>query len=327
MFDSKELSVLTDQEGFKNAAIALFHDQYNHNPVYREYTILIGTNPDAVTSIKDIPFLPIDLFKSHQVIRTGMKPEKIFESSGTTGNATSKHFVADLSLYRWSMRKAFELFFDAPQEYCILALLPSYLERDNSSLVFMVNQLMEWSGHPSNGFFLDDLATLATILEQLNARKQKTILFGVSFALLELAANYNLTLPNTTIIETGGMKGKRKEITREELYATLKSTLKVNKICSEYGMTELLSQAYADEMGTFNCPPWMRVMIRDTQDPFYYLEQEKTGGINVIDLANQHSCAFIATYDLGKLHIDGSFEVLGRFDHSDLRGCNLLIEG
>lgn len=318
-------SISSDQE-FNAAVVDLFHFQYNNNRLYKEFTDGLNVNPRGVTEYKDIPFLPIDFFRTHRVITGNNSAEIVFESSGTTGATPSRHHIADIRMYEKSFREGFELFYGPPESYCILALLPSYIERKNSSLVYMVNDLIKRSGHPRSGFYLDNLEELADVLDKLIATssKNKIMLIGVSFALLELAEKYPMPLKNTIIMETGGMKGRRKELIREELHEILKKSFQAEAIHSEYGMTELLSQAYSRGEGKFNCPPWMKILIRDVDDPLTLIGNNKTGGINVIDLANVNSCAFIATQDLGKTYDDGSFEVLGRFDNSDIRGCNLM---
>lgn len=279
--------------------------------------------------LQQIPFIPIEFFKSQQLI-TGNDPvQEMFTSSGTTGMVQSRHYVTDVSLYEESYRQAFEIFYGNIQDYCILALLPSYLERDGSSLIYMANDLIQQSTHPESGFYLHNYEELLVKLQQLENKKQKTILLGVTYSLLDIAelfvkGNYK-KLQHVTIMETGGMKGKRKEMIREELHHILCSSFGVPFIHSEYGMTELLSQAYSKGEGKFSCPPWMRILIRDANDPFTFVSSGKTGGINIIDLANMNSCAFIASQDLGKIHTDGTFEILGRFDASDIRGCNLLV--
>lgn len=269
--------------------------------------------------------MPIEVFKSQTVISGEFKPQEIFTSSGTTGMETSKHFVQELDLYTKSFRKGFELFYGPVSNYCVLALLPAYLERTGSSLVYMANDFINQSRHPLSGFYLNDLSQLAENLKKLEKENQPTLLLGVSFALLDLAEQFPQKLSNTIVMETGGMKGRRKELTRDELHTILKRGFGLDKIHSEYGMTELLSQAYSTGDGVFNCPPWMRVLIREQSDPLSYAPAGKTGGINVIDLANIDSCSFIATSDLGRLHTNGNFEVLGRFDSSDVRGCNLMV--
>ena len=274
--------------------------------------------------VSDIPFLPIEFFKTHQIKTGDFEHEETFLSSGTTGANHSKHLVKDLSLYEDSYINAFKQFYGNIEDYCVLGLLPSYLERKGSSLIYMVDDLIRRSNHNESGFFLDNQAELIEILKKNVENNQKTILFGVSFALLDLAESYQIDLSDVIIMETGGMKGRRKELTRTELHAIYKNSFGVANIHSEYGMTELLSQAYSKGNGLFKTPRWMKVLIRDINDPFSYLQVNKTGGINVIDLANINSCSFIATQDLGKYSAEG-FEVLGRFDNSDLRGCNLLI--
>jgi phenylacetate-coenzyme A ligase PaaK-like adenylate-forming protein len=318
---------------FKKLALAVFNYQAAENTVYKNFIRTLKINPDTIHELEQIPFLPIEFFKSHQIIT---RPDnesdlQIFTSSGTTGTLTSKHYVSDISIYEKSYAKAFSHFYGNIKDYCVLALLPSYLEREGSSLIYMAADLIKMSEHPKSGFYLANYDELIVNLKQLEQQNQKTILLGVTYALLDLAEMNNSskfwsTLKHTVIMETGGMKGKRKEMVREELHAVLCNGLGVAEIHSEYGMTELLSQAYSNGNGIFHCPPWMNVFIRDTNDPFVFLEHNKTGAINVIDLANINSCSFIATQDLGKLFSDNSFEVLGRFDNSDIRGCNLLVQ-
>ncbi|MCF8336177.1 MAG: acyltransferase, partial [Bacteroidales bacterium] len=270
-------------------------------------------------------FLPIEFFKQHRILAGADQWEKVFVSSGTTGLQKSKHYIKRLELYRKSFLKAFEWFYGPVSDYCILALLPGYLEQAHSSLVFMVNELIDRTGHPDSGFYLYDYGSLVNNLRRLDEQNQRVILFGVSHALLEMAGKYNFHLKNAIVMETGGMKGRREEITREELHHILMRSFGVHRIHSEYGMAELLSQAYAKTYGYFQTPPWMKVLIRDFYDPFGFLENGRSGGINVIDLANLYSCAFIETKDVGRLNEDGAFEVLGRFDYSDIRGCNLMV--
>ena len=310
---------------FEEMALAIFRMQYAENSVYREFCRYLDATPANVLQLTDIPFLPIGFFKSKEIISEEKKSEIIFTSSGTTGSLTSKHLVSDLRVYEKSFRKAFAHFYGDIKEYCVLALLPSYLEREGSSLIYMVDDLIQKSGHEKSGFYLDNLEGLKDQLTQLEAAGTETLLIGVSFALLDMVEKHPIKLENTIIMETGGMKGRRKELIREELHQLLKSGFGVSNIHSEYGMTELLSQAYSKGNGNFETPPWMKIMIRDTEDPMTYQPIGKTGGMNIIDLANINSCAFIATQDLGKLHQDGSFEILGRFDHSDVRGCNLMV--
>ncbi len=313
------------EKDFKEQALLVFKYQYKANLVYQEFCNHLKINPEQVKDIKDIPFLPIQFFKSHKVISSKHKVEQVFSSSGTTGSITSKHHVTQLAIYEESYLKAFEHFYGNLQEYVILALLPSYLEREGSSLIYMVEDLIKKSKKPESGFYLHNLQELVEKLKILEQRKQKTLLIGVTFALLDLAEQYNIQLENTIVMETGGMKGRRKEMIREEVHSLLKKNFHIAKIHSEYGMTELLSQAYSKGDGIFLAPPWMKVLTRDPEDALSAQRTGSTGGINIIDLANIHSCAFIATQDLGKVYADGSFEVLGRFDHSDIRGCNLMV--
>jgi len=311
---------------FQELALEVFRFQAAENPVYKAYLNHLGIQPESVKFLDDIPFLPVEFYKKHRVVTGDMDHKVIFESSGTTGEDTSKHYICDLDLYRRSFTSAFNLFFGNPSGYCILALLPSYLERQNSSLVYMANELIRLSEHQFSGFYLDDFTDLIRQLEILEFEHQPTLLLGVSFALLDLADDFPLNLKNIIVMETGGMKGRREELTRKELHERLCIGLKLESIHSEYGMTELLSQAYAEKDGIFHSPPWVRVMIRDPYDPLSMMSRESSGGINIIDLANLYSCSFIATQDIGKISPDGGFEVLGRFDNSDIRGCNLMLE-
>ncbi len=323
--DTDTIFDITTPTEFEKMALAIFRMQYAENPVYREFCSYLRIRPDEVHQVKDIPFLPISFFKSKDIISVGKTPQTVFTSSGTTGNLASHHPVSDIHIYEKSFRTAFAHFYGNIAEYCVLALLPSYLERKGSSLIYMVDDLIKKSHHPKSGFYLNDLKGLTDQLVQLEARGTKTLLIGVSFALLDMAEKHPIKLAHTTIMETGGMKGRRKELIREELHQILKSGFGVSEIHSEYGMTELLSQAYSKGSGRFETPPWMKILIRDTEDPLTYQPIGKTGGINIIDLANINSCAFIATQDLGKILPDRSFEILGRFDHSDVRGCNLMV--
>ncbi|WP_298504054.1 acyl transferase [uncultured Maribacter sp.] len=325
MVNTQKIFNIKTKAEFNALALQTFKHQFKTNMVYKEFCKHLGKNPINVNSIEKIPFIPIDFFKSKIILSDKEKAETIFTSSGTTGSVTSKHYVSNINLYKESYIKAFRYFYGHEEDYCVLALLPSYLERQGSSLIYMVNDLIDKSSHPESGFFLKDTNTLITTLKKLEAAKTKTLLIGVSFALLDLIEETHLNLKNTIVMETGGMKGRRKEMIREELHDTLKNGLGVSKIHSEYGMTELLSQAYSKGDGIFHCPPWMKVLTRDTEDPLSIQEYGKTGGVNVIDLANVNSCSFIATQDLGKIYEDDSFEILGRFDHSDIRGCNLLV--
>jgi hypothetical protein len=283
-------------------------------------------DPKQVGEIEEIPFMPIEFFKSHAVLAEGMQADIVFESSGTTGTTPSRHHVASADLYRESFLRSFFGFYGSPEELCILALLPSYLEREASSLVYMMDHLIRWSKHPESGFYLDQLGDLSAILEKRNNDGQPTLLVGISFALLDLAEQHAMPLwKNIRVMETGGMKGRRQEMVRSELHQQLIEAFDLDQVHSEYGMTELLSQAYSQGDGIFQAPPWMQVLIRDPNDPLTLLPADKSGGINIIDLANVYSCSFIATGDLGKVHEDSGFEVLGRYDHSDIRGCNLLV--
>tara|TARA_R110002033_G_scaffold54367_5_gene102869 strand:+ start:2077 stop:3057 length:981 start_codon:yes stop_codon:yes gene_type:complete len=309
---------------FEALALNVFKFQFDNNKVYRSFCDLLYKHPSDVKHISDIPFLPIQFFKSREVLSTTATIQKTFLSSGTTGSVTSKHLVSDLKLYEESYLKAFKHFYGNIEDYVVLALLPSYLERDGSSLIYMVNDLIEKSNRTESGFYLNNIEELASTLKMLEANQQKTLLIGVSFALLDLVEAYQLNLKHTTIMETGGMKGRRKEIIRQELHQILQNGFKVNQIHSEYGMTELLSQAYSKGHGVFECPPWMKILTRDTEDALTIQQPNKTGCINVIDLANINSCSFIATQDLGKINENGEFEIIGRFDNSDIRGCNLM---
>jgi hypothetical protein len=310
--------------GFEALALEIFRFQSTNNPIYKAYLEALNVNPRSVSSIIQIPFLPIRFFKSHAVQSTLFEPAAIFESSGTTGTINSRHLIKDLSLYEESFIRGFELFYGPVKEYCILGLLPSYLERNNSSLVYMVDKLIQLSKHPQSGFYLDEYEKLFIILSELEKRKQKIILIGVTFALLDFAEKFSLPLHHTIVMETGGMKGRREEMIRLQVHDSLKKSLDVSVIHSEYGMTELLSQAYSKGEGIFNCPPWMKVMVRDEEDPLL-VKENGSGIINIIDLANIYSSSFIATDDAGKINADGSFEVLGRMDGSDLRGCSLMV--
>ena len=310
---------------FVQAALQTFGYQYQHNQVYQRFCTLLGRTPDKVRQLTDIPFLPIEFFKSEAVYCGNERPTTIFTSSGTTGSQTSRHYVKDLAVYQQSFRQGFADFYGNIEEYTVLALLPSYLERTGSSLITMVADLIERSGSADSGFYLNEYDLLAEKLTALDRSGRKVLLIGVSFALLDLVETHRFQLKNTIVMETGGMKGRRKELIREELHAILCEGFGVEHIHSEYGMTELLSQAYSAGSGLYESVRWLKVLIRDTNDALSYQRPLKTGGINLIDLANIHSCSFIATQDLGRLHPDGKFEVLGRFDNADIRGCNLLI--
>ena len=325
MIDKEAVFNIKSKLQFEQLALQVFKHQFENNRVYRSFCDLLYKHPSDVKTIKEIPFLPIQFFKSHKVISSQEVTQETFSSSGTTRQTTSKHFVTDISLYEQSFRNGFKHFYGNIEDYVVLALLPSYLERDGSSLIYMVNDMINNSKQPESGFYLDDLESLKNILIDLESRNKKTLLIGVSFALLDFVERYQLKLNNTIVMETGGMKGKRKELIRTELHEILKQGFGVNTIHSEYGMTELLSQAYSKGNSLFKSPPWMQILSRDTEDALTIQHHGKTGGINIIDLANINSCAFIATQDLGKVYKDGSFEVLGRFDNSDIRGCNLMV--
>ena len=316
--------MMVNDEDFIPRVLDTFRLQYAQNPLYREYTDALGVRPESVRSLTEVPFLPVSFFKTH-IVRTGdFIPEAVFESSGTTGSATSRHAVKELGLYRRSFTAGFERFYGSITDWCVIGLLPSYLERSNSSLVLMVDELIGASGHPDSGFYLYEYDVLHTALQRLEWQGQKTLLIGVTFALLDFAGKYSLSLRHTVVMETGGMKGRRKEITREELHAHLKERLGLKAVHAEYGMTELLSQAYSAGEGLFTCPPWMKVLVRSEDDPME-IRTEGEGLINIIDLANVWSCSFLAVDDIGRVFGDGRFEVAGRVDNSDIRGCSLLL--
>ena len=312
-------------EDFTNTALQVFKHQFANNKVYRSFCDLIYVHPSDVHTVDQIPFLPIQFFKTREVLSSADEIQETFTSSGTTGSTTSKHLVTDLSWYETSYLKGFEHFYGNIKDYVVLALLPNYLERKGSSLIYMVDDLIKRSQHTESGFYLNNLDELAQKLKFLDTQGKKVLLIGVSFALLDLIEQYEFNLSNTIIMETGGMKGRRKELIRNELHTILSNGFGVQNIHSEYGMTELLSQGYSKGNGIFNCPPWMQILTRDTEDALTILPKGKSGGINVIDLANYNSCSFIATQDLGKVYQDNSFEIIGRFDNSDIRGCNLMV--
>lgn len=320
-----EIFNIQSNQEFTEVALRVFKHQFDNNKVYRSFCDLLYIHPSDVKSIEQIPFLPIQFFKSHQVVSSLDEIKETFTSSGTTGSVTSKHFVTDITVYKESYLKGFKHFYGNIEDYIVLALLPNYLERKGSSLVYMVNDLIKKSNQPESGFYLQNLKELAEILMHLDKARKKVLLIGVSFALLDLVEQFSFDLNNTIIMETGGMKGRRKELIRDELHTILKKGFGVDKIHSEYGMTELLSQGYSKGNGIFECPSWMKILTRDTEDALTIQKPNKTGGINVIDLANYNSCSFIATQDLGRVHKNGSFEIIGRFDNSDIRGCNLMI--
>lgn len=321
-------SIQTEQD-FLDASLAAFHYQYENVGIYRKFVDFLKINPDEVRSLEKIPFLPIEMFKNHQILDKSTSADLFFQSSGTTQMNLSKHFIADPAVYEESIYKSFEQFIGKPEDFIFLGLLPSYLEKQNSSLIYMVDYLMKKSAKPENGYFLYNHSELFQLLSTL--KDKKVILFGVSFALLDFldsVESLNLSVSgsqNLTIIETGGMKGRKEEMTKDELLKILQNGFKTEKIYSEYSMTELLSQAYSLGNNEYKCPNWMKIMVRNAEDPFSYEKEGRTGAINIIDLANIHSCCFIATQDLGKILPGDTFQVLGRIDHSDIRGCSLLV--
>jgi phenylacetate-coenzyme A ligase PaaK-like adenylate-forming protein len=321
----KMLSIRNSQE-FDSLTMEAFKYQFENVTIYQSFCRHLGIDPSKIHKPEQVPFLPIEFFKNHRLIADGLNSQLIFTSSGTTGTFNSRHYVASRGIYHASLLQGFQSFYGNPSQYCILALLPSYLERKESSLVYMAQRLMKLSGHSESGFYLYNLEDLSLKLKTLEEQGQMTILLGVSFALLDLADKYSMPLKHTILMETGGMKGRRKELTRIELHDLLKAAFRLPNIHSEYGMTELLSQAYSSGDGIYSNPPWMKTMIRDIYDPFHYVEAGKPGGINVIDLANIYSCSFIETMDVGKYYPGDKYEVSGRFDHRDTRGCNLLID-
>jgi phenylacetate-coenzyme A ligase PaaK-like adenylate-forming protein len=323
--DKQQVFSISNKQQFTDTALQIFRFQAQNCAVYREFITNLKVDIGAIRHIDQIPFLPISFFKSHKVLSSTDEVQATFTSSGTTGMINSQHHVTDVNWYEESFRRAFNIFYGDIKDYCILALLPSYLEREGSSLIYMAEDLVEQSNNPNSGFFLYNHDELFQQLKKQQLAKKPTLLIGVTFALLDFVEHYPINFPGLIVMETGGMKGRRKEMIREELHHVLCNGFGVDTIHSEYGMTELLSQAYSKGNGIFDCPPWMKVITRDTNDPISNLDNDKTGGINVIDLANINSCSFIATQDLGKVYSDGSFEVLGRFDNSDIRGCNLLI--
>jgi phenylacetate-coenzyme A ligase PaaK-like adenylate-forming protein len=322
---TSDIFSISSQKQFEKIALKIFRFQYENNSMYRAFCAYLKTDVSKIKSVQQIPFLPIQFFKSHAIVSTTDPVQETFISSGTTGMLTSKHLVTDVSLYEKSYNKGFSEFYGNIENYTLLALLPSYLEREGSSLIYMIEDLIQKTNNPESGFYLNHQDALIEKLIRLDQSGQNVILIGVTYALLDLIEVQQFQLKNTIIMETGGMKGKRREMIREELHEILCSGFGVSTIHSEYGMTELLSQAYSLGKGVFECPPWMQILIRETEDALNYVNPGKTGGINVIDLANINSCSFIATQDLGKKNPNGSFEVLGRFDHSDIRGCNLMV--
>lgn len=325
MVNTNAIFNIQSENEFEDLTFQIFKFQFYNNRVYRSFCDLLNKYPSDVKTIEDIPFLPIQFFKSHDVLSSKKLIQTTFSSSGTTGSATSKHMVTDLEIYKQSFTKGFHQFYGNIEDFVILALLPSYLEREGSSLIYMVDALIKQSNHPESGFYLNNIIELKETLIRVDFEEKKILLIGVSFALLDLVETYQFNLKNTIVMETGGMKGRRKELIREELHNQLKQGFGVEIIHSEYGMTELLSQAYSKGNGIFNTPSWMRVLTRDTEDALTIQPKGNTGGINVIDLANINSCSFIATQDLGRVYENGTFEIIGRFDNSDIRGCNLMV--
>lgn len=318
---------INNERDYVKSALEIFYYQADENPVYRQFIRELSADTEAIDSPEKIPFLPIEFFKNHRIITGNHSPELVFESSGTTGSSVSRHYVADKGIYEKSFMASFRMFYGDPADYFIAALLPSYDERKNSSLVYMAENLVRRSSYPASGFYNNNITGLLSGIKAAKVDGLKILLLGVSFALLDLAENHPTDLSGVIVMETGGMKGRRKEITRGELHSILKKSFSLSEIHSEYGMTELLSQAWSKRDGIYYCPPWMKILIRDPQDPLAIInEPGVAGGINIIDLANIHSCSFIATGDLGRLHEDGGFEVLGRFDDQDIRGCNLMID-
>lgn len=315
---------ISTAEQFEETAIQVFRFQYEKNPLYRAYCDTLHIDPIKISRLEDIPFLPIHFFKSHEVKTTSFNEALLFESSGTTESITSRHFVKDSNLYRDSFQRGFEYFYGPASSYCILALLPSYLERGNSSLVYMADTLIKGSPNHQGGFFLNEFEKLQQVILENEAKQIPTLLLGVTYALLDFFEQFPTPLHHTMVMETGGMKGRRKELLREEVHQILKQKTGLQSIHSEYGMTELLSQAYSKKDGIFSCPPWLKILIRPEDDPIA-VSRSGSGAINIIDLANIYSCAFIATDDAGKVFEDGSFEITGRLDHTDMRGCSLMV--
>ncbi|SHE65496.1 acyl transferase [Chryseobacterium sp. OV279] len=321
-------SIQTEQD-FLNASLAAFRYQYENVEIYKKFVDYLKINADEINSLEKIPFLPIEMFKNHQILDRNKSTDLFFQSSGTTQMNLSKHFIAAPDLYEESIYKSFEQFIGKPEDFIFLGLLPSYLEKQNSSLIYMVDYLMKKSAKPENGYFLYNHSELFELLNRL--KDKKVILFGVSFALLDFldsveSLDFSIEgSQNLTVIETGGMKGRKEEMTKDELLKILQNGFKTDRIYSEYSMTELLSQAYSLGNNEYKCPNWMKILVRNAEDPFSYEQEGRTGAINIIDLANIHSCCFIATQDLGKTLPGDTFQVLGRIDHSDIRGCSLLV--
>lgn len=320
-----DLSAIITPEDFESAALATFQFQVENCRTYREFVNYIHVRPESVTSVRQIPFLPVSLFKNHRIYCGTNEPEILFTSSGTTGAQTSVHEVASLRMYEKSFRRSFDIFYGCADQYILLVMLPGYLERRGSSLVYMAEQLIKASCHPLSGFYLHDTDNLLLTIEKARRTNRKILLLGVTHALVKLAIHHQPDLTGAIVMETGGMKGHGREMVRGELHQLLCERFRVPVIHSEYGMTELLSQAYSKGEGLFQCPPWMKVLTRDTDDPLTLRTDNRTGGINIIDLANRWSCSFLATQDLGRVYKNGEFEIMGRFDNSDVRGCNLLL--
>ncbi|MDR1877037.1 MAG: acyl transferase [Flavobacteriaceae bacterium] len=325
MLKDSALFSIRSEKDFNELALKTFLYQYKNTLVYKEFIDLLHVDIEKIDHYSQIPFLPIEFYKTHQILDKNFPTDFYFQSSGTTSKNLSKHFVADKNLYRESIIKAFSLFFGDPSQYIYLGLLPSYLERQNSSLIYMVDYLMQQSDRKDNGYFLHNFEDLNVLLNRLEKENQKVILFGVSYALLDFSSAFPQNLNNTIIVETGGMKGRKEEITKDELLTELQTSFQTKKVYSEYSMTELLSQAYSLGNNIYQCPSWMKILIRDVEDPFSYVKNGNSGGVNIIDLANIHSCSFISTQDMGKKETEYSFQILGRIDNSDIRGCSLLL--
>ena len=328
MIKTKDIDIfnISSDKEFCEMAIKIFNFQYKNNTVYKQFVDYLNVDYKKVLKITEIPFLPIEFFKTHKILSNKKRVQQIFYSSGTTTSIRSKHYITDLNIYKKSFRKGFGNFYGDISDYCILGLLPNYMENKSSSLIYMMKDFIKLSNCEKSGFYLNNYNDLYSTIIDLKKSKIKYILIGVSYALIDFAEAFNIDLSDGILMETGGMKGKRKELTKKELHSFFKKSFNINTVHSEYGMTELLSQAYSKGNGIFEYPPWMKILIRDTYDPLSYLKNGRTGGINVIDLANINSCSFIATKDLGKLNNIKQFEVLGRFDDSDIRGCNLLVD-
>lgn len=326
LFKDDKIFQIKNANEFNEIALEIFRYQYKNNRLYHDFVNTIGKKVEEVKNMEEIPFLPISFFKSHEIKSGEFNQEKVFLSSGTTKMVRSKHYIKSLALYEKSFLKAFNLFFGNPSDLVILCLLPSYQEQGDSSLLYMTDKLIKESNNPLSGYFLNEDEKLYQTISALEQNKTNYLLFGVSYALLDYIEKFNQKLSFGTIIETGGMKGRRKELTKEQLHEQLKKGFGTNQIASEYGMTELLSQAYSMENQVFVSPPWMKIFVRDTSDPFSILATNKTGLINVIDLANVYSCSFIATDDVGEVIADNQFKIKGRYDLADVRGCNLLVQ-